>query len=264
MPAPLHVASIAARGARAAGTMAGVGGYARFLADCGRQVQEIIQYPGTPRQAAPLCIQSIFVPRLGGEPVTSESSNYAPERDVSKHERLIAHLVCKVVSASEMLAEIVKIAWNTATNVILYVSKKVGDIRTSNQLVKSRTSDFFTILLARATQGLAWRRRRRNRCYERCASSLLDFDADSEWCLVHGTIDKGGGTLGHAWLQSDSEVYDPTFGRWLPIAEYVSRNNATVLGCYAKAEVVELILRSKHHGPWHGETEAERAHAVAA
>jgi hypothetical protein len=181
-----------------------------------------------------------------------KSGNYEIERGLSKYEGVTAILARQAVFLNGALSEIAEATWNMAGKLSLRLPGRARDADFSDQPAAGRHSVLSGAFLARLAKGLAWPGGgRRDRCYDECAACLLHFDVDTDWCLVHGTIEKDGRALAHAWLKSASEVYDPMLGGLHPIDAYVARNKATAQNHYERAEAIDMLVRFNHSGPWH-------------
>ncbi len=94
-------------------------------------------------------------------------------------------------------------------------------------------------------------RKRDGRCYELAAKSLLELPADTPWRLVHGTvIGSDGERFGHAWLESEREVFDPVINTTLPAVIYRARFRAEGGTSYSFDEAARRVLAGGLWGPW--------------
>jgi len=70
--------------------------------------------------------------------------------------------------------------------------------------------------------------------------------------VVHGTVRFASGKRGpHAWLETNGDVIDPTAGARLDRQSYYEAVEAKPEARYSQVEALLLMLREKHHGPWH-------------
>jgi hypothetical protein len=96
------------------------------------------------------------------------------------------------------------------------------------------------------------------RCYELCSRAAI---SDPSWTLVHGrpTLRRAPHVqYGHAWLERDGLVYDPSArdgaGVTMPTALYYALGQIDPGLCtrYSAREGAALMNRTGHHGPWQG------------
>lgn len=91
-------------------------------------------------------------------------------------------------------------------------------------------------------------KQRTGRCYELAGAAALDRH---DWMLVHGTgRGPAGSRIGHAWLERDGWVYDPTLDVCMQLPQYIQRFAAERLNSWRGREVAEEVLRHGHWGPW--------------
>ena len=87
-------------------------------------------------------------------------------------------------------------------------------------------------------------------CYHNCFTYMLMYE-DHRWTLVHGEIELFKGCrIGHAWLENDTEVYDPTWYTITPKDEWVAKWKANLEKIYTFKEANALTLKNGHSGPW--------------
>lgn len=96
-------------------------------------------------------------------------------------------------------------------------------------------------------------------CYEETARLLVDpFNSDyADWTLVHGRPVLQRPPFiryGHAWLEKDGEVYDPSAGVRMPVFFYYALGQITKeeMYRYSRKEARRHIITSGHWGPWEG------------
>jgi len=73
----------------------------------------------------------------------------------------------------------------------------------------------------------------RQDCYQRAARRLLELPAATKERLHHGELASRGQVLAHAWLSTSED--GRRFRSWVS---------------YSRAEMLDLILRTGHCGPW--------------
>lgn len=88
-------------------------------------------------------------------------------------------------------------------------------------------------------------RNRAGRCYELAWRYLTEDAAAANWTLVHGLINGAG----HAWLERESETFDPVLNQMFATADYERRARA-IYKC-SKQEAATMALHYGHFGPWH-------------
>jgi len=81
------------------------------------------------------------------------------------------------------------------------------------------------------------------------SAKYVTTNEDSE--LVHGSIQGySNPRIDHAWVEEGTAVYDAVLDKWVPRREYYRRFNAEPETRYSQTEVLKLLLRHKHWGPW--------------
>jgi len=113
---------------------------------------------------------------------------------------------------------------------------------------------------------------RRGRCYELAggwiidhAMYLTDVEAASAVRLVHGRIhnptDGGNFTaVDHAWIEVEgSRVWEPVLNRWYGLDVFEELFKVERYDSYSYMEARELLLATKHYGPWSFEEREEVA-----
>jgi len=94
-------------------------------------------------------------------------------------------------------------------------------------------------------------------CYEDAASATLLFGAHKGWNLVHGrpTLQRPPYVqFGHAWLEKDEKVFDPsanyatTRAAYYAVGKIDHRDNLV----YTSEETRRFVLAYEHWGPWEG------------
>lgn len=70
--------------------------------------------------------------------------------------------------------------------------------------------------------------------------------------IVHGTVVGGPDrkTMGHAWLELDGEVADPTIGVRLKKEDYYKAFEAKPDTKYTEQQALVNMVRNRHYGPW--------------
>jgi hypothetical protein len=90
-------------------------------------------------------------------------------------------------------------------------------------------------------------------CYKNVQDYLLDNDIPNA-VIVHGVVTSRNGTLNHAWIETDTEVYDPTTGIKTDKQTYYSKLNPKVEARYTFQDAMKKRFSTGQFGPW---TEAE-------
>ncbi len=98
-------------------------------------------------------------------------------------------------------------------------------------------------------------RKRSGRCYTLAFKSLHDMKDPGDWRLVHGEVDcydpaSDSPRMGHAWLETGDEVFDPVPNEFFPKDEYYALGRATIVRRYTKIEAAHVMLKEGHTGPW--------------
>ena len=86
----------------------------------------------------------------------------------------------------------------------------------------------------------------------------LSFDyviSHPGWTLVHGIPTGTGGNAigrqyGHAWVEKDDEVYDPSAKIKIHKLIYYSIGNIEYTVRYTKDEAMDLASKHETYGPW--------------
>ena len=78
---------------------------------------------------------------------------------------------------------------------------------------------------------------------------------EDDWRLVHGEVDcydpdSDSPRMGHAWLESRDEVFDPVVNQHFSKDKFYGLGPITVTGRYTKIEACNLMLDNDHYGPW--------------
>ncbi len=99
---------------------------------------------------------------------------------------------------------------------------------------------------------------KRGDCYQAAAMLLLNMGSGSGATLVHGTV-VGEGRLdgypyGHAWIEINGTVLDPSNGRTICMGQeaYYARGRIEPGSPrrYSWREALEGLVDSEHYGPW--------------
>ena len=94
-------------------------------------------------------------------------------------------------------------------------------------------------------------RSRLGKCYELSGRYVSEHP---NAILVHGKIynrwTKGYPSVDHAWVEEGNEVFDPVWGKRLPLFFYYELFNAEVHKKYSYEEVLKKMLREGNWGPW--------------
>ena len=85
-------------------------------------------------------------------------------------------------------------------------------------------------------------------CYELAGRHVLKTKKGS---LVHGKITTVSGVIGHAWVETNSKVYDPCAGVTVSKKEYYEFASAVPERKYTAHEAMLLAVKTGHWGPWH-------------
>ena len=103
-------------------------------------------------------------------------------------------------------------------------------------------------------------RKRGGRCYELAHKSLFDMQNPGGWRLAHGEVDcydpaLDSPRMGHAWLETGDEVFDPVANEYLSRDYYYSLGHVANVRRYtvkeAAKEAALLIAASEYPwGPW--------------
>ncbi len=97
-------------------------------------------------------------------------------------------------------------------------------------------------------------RKRAGRCYELAWKSFRKMDDPGDWCLVHGEInalpEDDRYRIGHAWLESESEVFDAVLDELIPRPDYYRSHQPAKLQRFALVEAAKTLLQHDHYGPW--------------
>ena len=98
------------------------------------------------------------------------------------------------------------------------------------------------------------------RCYELAYKSLFDMKDHGDWLLAHGYVDcydraSDSRRMGHAWLETRDEVFDPVKNQYFSRDYYYSLGHAANVRRYTVKEAVKeaglLIAASEYPwGPW--------------
>jgi hypothetical protein len=95
-------------------------------------------------------------------------------------------------------------------------------------------------------------------CYRAAARFILSLGADTDACLVHGEV-SGQGKLagrryGHAWVEINGVVIDPSNGRAICMGRVQFYELGKIAGRqvrrYCWKEVIRELGSSAHYGPW--------------
>jgi hypothetical protein len=98
-------------------------------------------------------------------------------------------------------------------------------------------------------------RKREHRCFELAWMTILDA-TDSDWRLVHGTVDGGTGQrFPYAWLRKGTTVYDPVRNEIWDAYTYVVKADGREVAVYTLQEAGKAGWAYKHCGPWIAELE---------
>lgn len=94
-------------------------------------------------------------------------------------------------------------------------------------------------------------------CYDEAANELLFSRKRDGWTLAHGRptlMREPYCEYGHAWLEKDEEIFDPTSGFGGPRFLYYSIGNIkhedVIL--YTAKEARKMLNLYEHWGPWEG------------
>ena len=92
-------------------------------------------------------------------------------------------------------------------------------------------------------------RNRIGRCYQLSFQGILKA---KEWVLVHGEVEgyPGTGRVGHAWLEFDGMVYDPTDDTLYDTLEYRIGARAKPIAIYTHEQACAMGVKFLHYGPW--------------
>lgn len=86
-------------------------------------------------------------------------------------------------------------------------------------------------------------------CYKNVQDYLLDNDIPNAF-IIHGVVTSRNGTLNHAWIETDNEVYDPTTGIKTSKELYYSKLNPKVEAKYGFEEAINKRFATGNYGPW--------------
>lgn len=89
-----------------------------------------------------------------------------------------------------------------------------------------------------------------------CYKNSFDYVTKNRgWVLVHGIPLGTGGSAeglryGHAWVECDGVVYDPTVDVVLPKIIYYALGNIEYAVEYTVQQALDKVLEWEHYGPW--------------
>jgi hypothetical protein len=86
-------------------------------------------------------------------------------------------------------------------------------------------------------------------CYKNVQDYLLDNDIPYA-TIVHGVVTSRNGTLNHAWIETDEDVYDPTTGVKTDKEKYYAKLNPQVHARYTFTDALKQRFITGNYGPW--------------
>lgn len=86
--------------------------------------------------------------------------------------------------------------------------------------------------------------KRQGNCYPISYAIISD---NREWLLVHGIVN---GSIEHAWLVKDDEVYDGVLNERMSEFDYELFFGAEIINIYSYVEAEALVIETGHVGPW--------------
>ncbi len=97
-------------------------------------------------------------------------------------------------------------------------------------------------------------RKRQGRCYTLAWKSLVKMEDVGDWRLAHGEVNMiendDSFRAGHAWLESETEVFDPVINKIFDRAVYYRSRRPTKLDRFSPKEGANMILEQNSYGPW--------------
>jgi hypothetical protein len=96
-------------------------------------------------------------------------------------------------------------------------------------------------------------RKREGRCFELAWRSLAELEEPTPWLLVHGSVRTAASSLeriAHAWLETETEVFDPIKNRFFDKADWYAFHNASVVASYDRQAAFAASAPQGHYGPW--------------
>ncbi len=97
-------------------------------------------------------------------------------------------------------------------------------------------------------------RKRQGRCYTLAWKSLTSMEDAGDWCLAHGEVNMmendDSFRAGHAWLESETEVFDPVINKIFDRAVFYRSRRPTKLNRFSRTEAANMILEQGSYGPW--------------
>ena len=97
-------------------------------------------------------------------------------------------------------------------------------------------------------------RKRQGRCYELAWKSLHDMKDPGDWRVAHGEVNALGKDdsvrIGHAWLESEIEVFDPVPNKICRRGDFYRHFRPTKLNRFSLTELAKMIAEQSHFGPW--------------
>ena len=96
--------------------------------------------------------------------------------------------------------------------------------------------------------------KRKGRCYELAWKSLHDMKDPGDWRVAHGEVNALGKDdsvrIGHAWLESEIEVFDPVPNKICRRGDFYRHFRSTKLNRSSLTELAKMIAEQGHFGPW--------------
>ncbi len=75
-----------------------------------------------------------------------------------------------------------------------------------------------------------------------------------DWRLVHGEVNADANDdsfrIGHAWLESEIEVFDPVPNKISHRAVFYRSFRPTKVNLFSRTEGAKMIMEQGHYGPW--------------
>ena len=98
-------------------------------------------------------------------------------------------------------------------------------------------------------------RKRLGRCYELAWKSLYNMKDPGGWRLAHGEVDcydpaSDSPRMGHAWLETRDEVFDPVANEYFSKDDYYSLGYPTNVRRYTRKEAAQRISAEGIWGPF--------------